>query len=81
MPLNQRLTGFKLHLVYQIMPQADIGNAVIIAFLRHQRQVKTNFKKRVFLYLLFMQLNECLLSKMNTGFCFVFSLWAIKKFV
>lgn len=81
MPLNQRLTGFKLHLVYQIMPQADIDNAVIIAFLRHQRQAKTNSKKRVFLYLLFMQLNECLLSKMNTRFCFIFSPWAIKKFV
>lgn len=63
------------------MPQADIDNAVIIAFLRHQRQAKTNSKKRVFLYLLFMQLNECLLLKMNARFRFIFSPWAIKKFV
>lgn len=64
-----------------IMPQADIDNTVIIAFLRHQRQAKTNLKKRVFFELLFMQLNEYLLSKMNTSFRFFFSLWAIKKFV
>ena len=64
-----------------VMPQADIDNIVIIAFLRHQRQVKTNFKKRVFFELLFMQRNGYLLSKMNTSFRFFFSLWAIKKFV
>lgn len=63
------------------MPQADIDNAVIIAFLRRQRQAKTNLKKRVFFELIFMQQNGYLLSKMNASFRFFFSLWAIKKFV